>query len=598
MGPAAISTFTTAELHSIMMAESQAGILPDELPIQIQIRREKALDSAAYLATEIIDPWYGDHFEPIHYKLMDEVLCPYLIGETVTIEGQAYDPRDYSGLLVLFSRGTLKSTCLRMAGQWVALYRKLRLGEDARTMFVHQVLDKAIEHSISVKNCALLNPAWRETFPEFKGQINREWDTRGKWRWPNFSSHGATEYSWTSYGESSSKIGGHYTERLIDDWVTDESVTTDQQLEQSWDRFRAMDNLRDRTRGYNPWCAVGTNYHFQDAYKRLEKQGGWIVWKMPGHTGSPKRIFEIASIDDRTPQGARKRRLAIKKLEENPPGNLNFPTILPWQELVRSAHIEGPREYTCQILLDPVPEGEQRFDTEAIDAGWVEAPPSPSEMWCYLRIDPAISEKKDADETAIVLGGVKWDGHRYMLDGWVGREKRPVEIVRKAFDLVAKWQNLNYVVKNIGIESVAYQEALAAICRSGVPVRDPVKDGEAVPIRLKPCPIRSIKRSPDMRKHERILEMDGPVSRRELHWYIKNPISMRMVTQFKNFPYDRYDILDAVHDFWVDAYPPPRSGVTETPNMPIEFKKALERMRARKGSTSGTNNTSNLTSWG
>lgn len=585
-------------LHQLIAAEQAGQLYPGELDIEVQARREKALDSPAYLATEILDHWYREHFEALHYRMLDEVLAPYLIGETVRIEGQNYDPRQYTGLGVLATRGSLKSTLLRIMCQWIALYRKLRMGEDARIMHVHQVLEKSIEHSEAVRAAAKFNAEWRKHFPEFAPPVNKEWDTKAKWRWPCFGTYQATEWSWTSYGETSSKIGGHYTDRMVDDWVTDESVGTDTQIELSDARFKAMDNLRDRMRDYNPWLFMGTHYHYQDAYRRAENRGGWLIWKLPAHTGSPKRIFDLFPIySDRSEKGQRKFRLAVKKLTADPPGVLNFPKLMGVEECVRSAMEQGPHGYNCQCLLNPMPEGEQRFDAQALDECWVSEIPPSEEMWVYVRVDPAISEKKQNDETAIVVGGVKWDAKRYQVDGWVGREKRPTEIVRKMFTFARKWQALGYRVQNIGVESVAYQEALAQIARDGVPEREAAYHGESVPMLKSPCAVRSIKRSAELRKTERILEMDGPVSRREVMFWERCPIARRTIDQYKGFPFDRFDILDAMHDLWVGTSTPGRP-LTTGPKMDKDLAAILRGgLVAKRPKLVGTNNTVALAAW-
>lgn len=584
-------------LEEVLALEMRSGGRPGELPFGVAQDRERVLESPSYLATGILDPWYEKHFEPIHYDLMDNVLAPWLIGETVRIEGVNYDPSQYTGLLCLQSRATIKSTILRIMAQWIALYRKLRLGEDSRTMFVHKVLEKAIEHSESIRETAKQHPKWRQTFPEFAPDAKREWDTKGKWRWPCFTNYLATEWSFTCYGETSSKEGGHYTERLIDDWVTEDSATTEMQLNQSYDRFVKMDNLRDRSRPFNPWLAMGTHYHFQDAYKRLEAQGGWLVWRVPGHTGSPKAIFDICSIEDRTEDGRKKIARKLKELEENPPGKLNFPKMLPWSELYRTARATGPHTYNCQILLNPVPEGEQRFDHEALDAGWRDEIPGPDEMWLYVRCDPAISEKRTADETAYVVGGVRWNGERWLLDGWIGREKRPTEIVKTGFTLARKWIGQGYTVKSIGYESVQYQEALAQIARQGVPERDPTYHGESVPMLTAPCPIVSIKRPPDMTKHERILSMDGPITRREVFFWKHNRIGAKVMQQFKNYPFDRFDALDATHDLWIRVQTPPKPLGPELPRLHPLLAALLKDSAEGDRTLVGGHNSVNLTSW-
>jgi hypothetical protein len=592
------STLTEEEILAVMEAERTSGVLPGEMPLGLETERNRCLDSPAYLATEVLDPWYKRHFEPIHYQLLDEVMAPYLLGETVSMEGHSYDPTEYTGLMVLWSRSTIKSTMLKIIAIWVALYRKLRLGEDSRTMFCHQVLEKAIEHSQGIKEMARQHKRFRELFPEFARGAG-EWDQKHKWRWPCFKTYMAAEWSFMCYGETSNKIGGHYTERLIDDWVTHDSVTTPQMADQSDARFKAMDNLRDRTRPYNPWLLAGTNYHYQDAYRRAEQRGGWLIWRVPGFTGSPKKVFEVAAIDTRTDLGRRKFKLAMKRLEKDPPGTLHFPKLLGWKELVRTARETGPAEFNCQIMLNPAPEGEQRFPGEILEQSWVEELPSPSEAWGFIRCDPAISEKRSADETAIIFGLIDWQGWRYLADGWVGRERRPTEIVRKMFDMAEDWRARGYKVVNIGIESVQYQEGLAQICRDGVPEREANYDGESLKIRKSTCPIRSIKRPPDMRKTERILEMDGPISRFELKFWKNCKIATKAMTQFKNFPHDRFDILDAVHDLWGHGTMAP---ARETTDAGIQMHPLMaELMRLRKKNAQkklvGTNSTVQLATW-
>jgi hypothetical protein len=246
-----------------------------------------------------------------------------------------------------------------------------------------------------------------------------------------------------------------------------------------------------------------------------------------------------------------------------------------------------------------MPEGEQRFDLDALAESWVDEVPGPGEMWLYVRCDPAISVKRDRDETAIHVAGVDWRGWRWFVDGWAGREKRPTEIVRKMFGFARRWLALGYRVQNIGIEAVQYQEALAELCRIGVPEREAWAHGELVPVLKSPCAVRSITRSPDMRKQERILEMDGPVSRREVRVLRSNPVGERFMAQLRNFPFDRDDLLDAAHDMWEGVLVPPRAMVPEARAHRI-FRKYLSRRlgRAEEPRLEGTANEAKLAAWG
>lgn len=578
------ATLSLDELRRALLSETALGAQSTvgEMPLEVHLRREKGIDSPAFMATSILDPWYEKHFERVHYVLLDEVLGPWVIGETVRLDGVNYSPLDYTGIIVLWSRSTLKSTLLRIIAQWTAVYRKLRQGVDSRTMFVHQVIDKAVEHSEAIRACARWHAEWRRHYPEFVPPPDREWDRINRWRWPCFESFMATEWSFTCYGESSSKEGGHYTERFADDWVVEGSCTTDYQLQQSYDNFVKMDNLRDRAQAHNPWIAAGTNYHHRDTYRRLEERGGWFVWRVPAHTGSPRKIFDICSIEDKSPEGKRAIEKALKDLERDPPGDLNFPKLLPWRECYRTARQTGPITYNGQILLNPTPETEYRFDSSALAECWEDEIPGVEEMWLFLRCDPAISIKRSADETAYVMGGVDWRRWRWILDGWIGREKRTVKIAEIGFGLVEKWQKKGYRVLNMGYEAVQFQEALAQIARDGIPERAPAYQGDEVAMRLAPTTVVSITRAPDRTKHDRLVSMDGPISRRELRFWKGCSIAKKVMQQFVGYPHDRYDALDACHDLWVR---------TSTPPMPLSAEEdalhPILREIAMRGSRTG-----------
>lgn len=70
-------------------------------------------------------------------------------------------------------------------------------------------------------------------------------------------------------------------------------------------------------------------------------------------------------------------------------------------------------------------------------------------------IDPAISQKQEADYTAIAVIGITQDNHTYLLD--IFRDKiLPDEIINKTLELAEI-----YEVNAIGIETIQYQKMLA-----------------------------------------------------------------------------------------------------------------------------------------
>jgi hypothetical protein len=527
---------------------------------------------------------------------MDEIVAPYLLGETVKIDGISHDPRQYLGLLILMPRGTLKSSMMGLLMLWIHICRKLRLNEDARSMYVHQVQKKAIRRGEVVRDITRHNQSFRQRFPEFIAPKG-EWDTKEEWRWPNYTTHGAAEFSFTGYGESSSKIGGHYTESFIDDFETDESVTTPDMIQATWETYELMDNLKDLTRKFNPWVVCGTTYHHQGVHCRIERDGGYLVFKRAAHLGTAKALFDLCANDHRDPKGRLKIEAGLRRLEKNRSDDLQYPHLYPWRVLYQKARA-GRSSYGGQQMLDPAPEGDARFNREAIERCWTDTLPTPAEAWGYLRCDPAISKKKKNDDTGMHLALVDWRGWRWFVDGFCGKEPRPTEQVRKMYALVRQWQSYGYKIINIGVEAVQYQEALAQLCRLGVPEREPTFHGEKIQMLMAPCPIRSIYRKRDATKAERLSELDGPLTRGEVRVFEKNPVGHRTMDQLKHHPHDKDDLLDPMRDMWDGVLLPPKPMEAEEPHLPTWIKRYMKEFDSDHPTVEGMNNSVTLVNWG
>ncbi|MBR0251949.1 MAG: phage terminase large subunit [Synergistaceae bacterium] len=96
---------------------------------------------------------------------------------------------------------------------------------------------------------------------------------------------------------------------------------------------------------------------------------------------------------------------------------------------------------------------------------YYDRPPSPSEMNIYTTVDLAISQKVNADCTAIVTVGVNSEGHWFVLDIEYGRYN-PSTQIDAIFSAVQKWRPLA-----VGIEVVAYQAALQHFLEQEMPRR-------------------------------------------------------------------------------------------------------------------------------
>ena len=91
--------------------------------------------------------------------------------------------------------------------------------------------------------------------------------------------------------------------------------------------------------------------------------------------------------------------------------------------------------------------------------------PSRREMNIYTTVDLAISQKANADYSAIVTVGVNSSGHWFVLDVEYGRYD-PTTTMDAIFCAVRKWEPLS-----VGIENVAYQSALQHFLEREMPKR-------------------------------------------------------------------------------------------------------------------------------
>ncbi len=124
----------------------------------------------------------------------------------------------------------------------------------------------------------------------------------------------------------------------------------------------------------------------------------------------------------------------------------------------------------------------QKFKRE--NFRYYENPPELSTMNIYTAVDLAISDKPNADYSAIVTVGINAAGHWFVLDVEYGRYD-PSTTMDAVFSAVKKWRPLT-----VGIETVAYQSALLHFLEKEMPSRgiffriEPLKAGSKKELRI------------------------------------------------------------------------------------------------------------------
>lgn len=166
-------------------------------------------------------------------------------------------------------------------------------------------------------------------------------------------------------------------------------------------------------------------------------------------------------------------------------GSLLFPKRLTHEFLAAARRTMGPYLFANQYQNKVVPEEAQKFRKE-----WIRYYGElPSPLAHTIFIDPAISEEDAADFTAVVVVATDCDRNWY-LRRIIRERMNPTRTIELLFSLVE-----TYLPQRVGIESVAYQQALVHFTR------------EEMRRREKYFSVHEVKRLPTETKRMRIMRL-------------------------------------------------------------------------------------------
>lgn len=237
----------------------------------------------------------------------------------------------------------------------------------------------------------------------------------------------------------------------------------------------------------------------------------------------------------------------VYKKAYNEDGSLFFPEKLTHAFLERQKREQGSYIFSNQYLNEIIPLDMQTFRKE-----WIRYYDSiPKIVHNFAFIDPAISQSKTADYTGVVVVAVDVENRWYVR--FAKRYRiTPTQIISLCFDLQ---KNFNCV--GIGIEAVAYQEALIYM------LADEMKRRQIF------LPIKEIKPPTDKTKEMRILAL---VPNFEWNRIFLNKGLQDLEVELMMFPRGAHDdILDGLAYINSIAYPPQAEKMWEkvpAPNHP------------------------------
>lgn len=364
--------------------------------------------------------YYSSHF----YELNSQILAP---------NSGIYEPLhrrvcdfvtnnvDRKKLLILLPRGTFKSSIVTVG---YSLYRIVQDPND-RILIANATYPMATQFLGQIKNHLQRNEELKGIFGDFAKDADQ-------WREDKIFIGGdkayvAKEPTVWAQGVSANVTGSHFNIAILDDLVNDTNIGTKEQIEKVKQYYRQVLDLVDpMPSGHRRVIIIGTTWHWDDLYAWIQETPeiaqDFEILKLPAYTGEWRK------------------------------GDLLFPTRLSWEALEQQKRQQGAYHFSAQYMLDPIPTETQVFRPPF--KKYEETDIRGLDLRKFITVDPAISEEKSADYSAMTCVGVDVNNDWYILDIWRDR-CQPKRLIDQIFFWNEKWKPVS-----VGIETVAFQKAL------------------------------------------------------------------------------------------------------------------------------------------
>lgn len=282
-------------------------------------------------------------------------------------------------------------------------------------------------HSISLLESFSRNIRDRVMSPEYKSIFKDwvKWDNWAVWAWSMTNNNQLMIY-W---------VGGWITGKWGNRLIIDDPYATRQDAESDTIRKRVEDwydsTFLSRRHNSDAWiCLIMQRWREDDlVWYILEKEKDWEIVKIPAISDEWESFWAS--------------RFPVHYLEEM---RTNI----------------GDYFFSSQYQQEPFVESGWDFKKDYFQY----YDKTPENLRVYTFIDPAISEKQEADYTAIVTIGIDQNNRIYILDITHDR-MNPTDLINRVFETNIKWKPTA-----IGVEIVAYQKMLALEIRKQMNMRN------------------------------------------------------------------------------------------------------------------------------
>lgn len=349
---------------------------------------------------------WPDIYEPLHRKV-----CNFVT-----------DNINKKKILLLLPRGTFKSSIVTVG---YSLYQIAQNPND-RMLIGNATYPMAVSFLSQIKNHLTKNQSYKNIFGDFSAEAD-------SWREDRIAIAREKSYEqkdptiW-AYGMGGNLVGSHFDMAILDDVVNRDNIGNKEQIEKTKNFYRdVLDLIDPMPSGHKRMIIIGTTWHYDDLY-------AWIMDK----DNNVSRDFAVMRLPAYEGEWGK--------------GELLFPTRLNWETLEKLKNDQGLAHYSAQYMLNPIPEEEQKFKGPFKKYEETDLKGIPLNK--YVAIDPALSEKKDADYSAMVCVGVDKNNVWYILDVWRDRVV-PQRLLDQIFFWYDKWHPMSF-----GLETTAYQRVL------------------------------------------------------------------------------------------------------------------------------------------
>lgn len=397
---------------------------------------------------------------------------------------------------LLMPRGHLKSSIVTIA--WTI--QQILRNPNVRILIANQIWDMSRNFLSEIKG-QLENSNLKYLYGNFVSQKWNADDVIVKQRWKS-----KKESTITTTGVEAEQTGGHYEIIILDDLTGLQNSATPEQREKTKRFRRSMINLLEPG---GKLIEIGTRWHLDDTFSVIFEK------EMKYYDVMVKKVVENGKI------------IFPKKFSKK-----WNPVTLDWDasEVQCMDYIDHLKatlpidEFMAQYHNEPISSENQVFKEEMFKS-WRQRPEG---MYVAMAVDLAISQKTEADYTALVVAGMDPQWNVYVLDYLRGKWS-PSEIVDNIFDMQSRWKP-----NMVGMETNGFQRTLKFA------VEDEMRR------RKQYFGVDEIKNGPERSKENRIKSLE-PFYRQGKVFHALWMKGKDFETELLTFPKGRHDdIIDAL----------------------------------------------------